>query len=45
MASWTKGRKPKERFEGGREEGSMDKVEEETPGLWKVPEVMREWST
>ena len=45
MAFWAIERKSKERGEGGREGGPVEKVEEEIPGLWKVPEVMRDWST
>jgi hypothetical protein len=45
MASWAQKGKPRGRVEGGREGGPVKEVEEEKPGLWKVPELMKSWWT
>ena len=45
MASGAKEGIPEGGGEGDREGGPVEEVEEETPDLWKVPEVMRDWST
>jgi hypothetical protein len=44
MASWAQKGTPR-RVYGGWEGGPVKEVEEEKPGLWKVPELMKSWWT